>query len=178
MNFAFVPEIFAAEELPDSPSSQPRLWVEAEDDILRLRWAEGVFASFIADELNRTKNSIIGRARRLGLEPRAAGWPSNPHKTPKPIQKNREVKVVKECAPLPMPVEKPIAETEYVHGTGVTLLDLEPRHCRWPINSPPKNDARYFFCGEPNVGGGLAYCLCHLRRSMSEDAFRRLRIAA
>jgi hypothetical protein len=160
--------------LPKSVSWQPH-----EDDILRKLWADGVFASLIAAELDRTKNSIIGRARRLKLEPRVPGWPGNPKKPPKPKQKNREITIMPRRKEEPPELKaEPIKEEAYVEGTGVALLDLEPTQCRWPLNTPPKNDPQYFFCGEPNAGGGLAYCRCHLKRSMSEDAFRRLRIAA
>lgn len=168
MNFEFAPE----------PWSQPRLWVTTEDDLLKVRWAEGVTLSFIAAEVGRTRNAVAGRVHRLGLTPRAPGWPGSSNKAAKPVQKNREITIMPKRKEEPPEFKAdPIKEEAYVDGTGVALLDLEPTQCRWPLNAPSRG-GQYFFCGDPNVGGGLAYCRCHLKRSMSEDAFRRLRIAA
>src|SRR5262249_26298465 len=43
------------------------LWPARDDEILRDGWAKGKSGSQIAAELNRTKNSVIARANRLGL---------------------------------------------------------------------------------------------------------------
>lgn len=42
-------------------------WTEAEDGRLADMWNSGVVATEIAKELRRSKNSILGRRRRLGL---------------------------------------------------------------------------------------------------------------
>jgi hypothetical protein len=41
----------------------------------------------------------------------------------------------------------------------VTLLDLKPKSCRWPVNSPaPRED--YYFCGA-QTNGQKPYCKVH-----------------
>ena len=47
-------------------------WTEARLATLRLRWSEGLSASLIADELGAglTRNAVIGKAHRLGLDAR------------------------------------------------------------------------------------------------------------
>lgn len=41
-------------------------WTDDEDKVLRAMWA-GVRVAEIADKLDRSRNSVIGRANRLGL---------------------------------------------------------------------------------------------------------------
>lgn len=45
-------------------------WTPALDARLRALWAEGLTGGRIAKEIGRTKNSVLGRAHRLGLEKR------------------------------------------------------------------------------------------------------------
>lgn len=44
-------------------------WSEEDDRVLETRWREGWYAFQIALALGRSKNSVIGRAHRLGLGP-------------------------------------------------------------------------------------------------------------
>ena len=46
-------------------------WRDYEDTALMQAWMSGKTASHIGRLLGRTKNSVIGRARRLGVPPRA-----------------------------------------------------------------------------------------------------------
>tara|TARA_R100000655_G_scaffold91566_1_gene132320 strand:+ start:114 stop:344 length:231 start_codon:yes stop_codon:yes gene_type:complete len=43
----------------------------------------------------------------------------------------------------------------------VTLLDLEPDSCRWPVNDGDP----YLFCAAPRVAGS-SYCACHAARAV------------
>lgn len=45
-------------------------WQNHEDLLLGKLWNDGLRTGLIADRMKRTKNSIIGRAHRLKLEPR------------------------------------------------------------------------------------------------------------
>lgn len=47
-------------------------WATETDDVLRSLWGQGLLAEDIASRLGRTKNSVIGRAHRLGLSVRRA----------------------------------------------------------------------------------------------------------
>jgi hypothetical protein len=44
---------------------------------------------------------------------------------------------------------------------GVPLMDLEPHHCRWPLDGP---DGAVLFCGAPKRSG-KSYCAEHARRA-------------
>lgn len=48
------------------------LWTEQESDLLRMLWKLGYTAGYIAARLGKSRNSIIGRAHRLGLAGRAS----------------------------------------------------------------------------------------------------------
>lgn len=139
-----------------------RLWTNSEDTILKEKWLEGVRCSLIAAELGRSKNSIIGRAGRLGLPPRQAGWPridTNKKNKPTtdrrhPVEKRRMIHLMElEAAPEIAPVA-PVAPID-----GTPLLELSESQCRWPVNTPAKDEV-YLFCKARKVGG-LSYCACH-----------------
>ena len=46
----------------------PKLWADDEDEVLRQEWAKGTRTDDIGRLLGRSRNSVIGRAHRLGLE--------------------------------------------------------------------------------------------------------------
>jgi hypothetical protein len=58
------------------------IWTPATDATLAGLWAAGLTTSDIADRLGCTKNSVIGRARRLGLPARPN--PVRPWNEPRP----------------------------------------------------------------------------------------------
>lgn len=80
----------------------------------------------------------------------------NPSASPKP------------AAPRPEPQEKPL---------GLLLMDLEDKQCRWPLDTESEGIRdRWLFCGLPKMDPGdpaCRYCLCHWKRSMSEEGLRR-----
>lgn len=57
-----------------------------------------------------------------------------------------------DITPLPLPA--PVATDE----ARVSLVDLEPHHCRFPVGDPVQG-----FCGHPKVEG-LSYCEHHIER--------------
>lgn len=139
-----------------------RLWTGYEDMVLKEKWADGVRCSLIAAELGRTKNSIIGRAGRLGLPPRQAGWPRTDNNTKKkpivdrrhPVEKRRMLHLMELEA---VPEVAPMAPGEPIDGT--PLLELSENQCRWPVNEPTKGEV-YLFCKASKVGES-SYCACH-----------------
>lgn len=49
----------------------------------------------------------------------------------------------------------------------LTLLALEPHHCRWPILDNPTG-----FCGQPKQPGGHSYCADHVRIAHAKGTYR------
>ncbi len=129
-------------------------WTDARIDVLRKLWTEGLSASQIAKELgeNVTRNAVIGKAHRLGLEKRPS--PVKSEKTKKPAAPK---KVVKKAT-----------------SSMVTLLDLTDRMCKWPIGHP--GEENFHFCGK-NSQAGMPYCSSHCREAYQAQPPRRDRKA-
>jgi len=110
-------------------------WTKVEDAELQRLWLVGISCSAIADKIGggRNKNSIIGRAKRLGLPVKRKSAPrTKPRK--KPAWHN------KPSLPPPSRILGPPSVEKGVH-----ILDLEPHHCRAVIGRGPDTFAVY--CG-------------------------------
>lgn len=99
-----------------------------------------------------TRNSCIGKARRLGMPAR----PNGPHRggSRKGRAKPRHRKT-----PSPQPiVAAPPIVPKTKRKTGVTLLETGPRDCLWPIN----DGKPFLFCAQQKEHES-PYCLHHTR---------------
>lgn len=78
-------------------------WTEERIERLKSMWAEGATASQIADELGGvSRNAVIGKAHRLGLEQRPSPV--------KAVEEKEKAKPAKAAAkPAPAPAETPVA---------------------------------------------------------------------
>lgn len=139
-------------------------WTDDRIDLLKAHWEAGMTASQIAEALGEgvSRNAVIGKAHRLGLEPR-----------PSPVKVTEAAAAVIEAvvaaaggavaglvapsapkapprrAARPAPPPKP-AKT--------TLLDLSEKVCKWPIGHPGETD--FHFCGKP-AQPSFPYCSEH-----------------
>lgn len=117
-------------------------WTDERIELLKKLWADGYIAHFIAIQLGGgiTKNAVVGKALRLGLEKRKPGsvtqhTPGRPTPyTPRPVRES---------------------DTAWHPFLGIALVDLEPAHCRYP-----KGDSNFLFCGQPKRSGS-SYCSHH-----------------
>ncbi len=112
-------------------------WTEEKVEVLTELWREGQSACQIAEVLGEgvTRNSVIGKANRLGLSK-----PSKSSVTRK--QRTQEKVKAKLMAP----------------EGGATILTLTASTCRWPIGDPGDEDFR--FCGGPS-SSEQPYCEYH-----------------
>lgn len=127
----------------------PMAWTD--DRIARLKelWKKGLSASQIAGELGGvTRNAVIGKAHRLGLQSR-----------PSPVKGDAS----RAKKPAPAAPRKPEKKR-------VTLLDLTDRMCKWPIGHPGEPD--FHFCGRP-AAPGMPYCAEHCAAAYQAQAPRR-----
>ena len=143
----------------------------AEDEQLRLGWDCGMSASAIARQLApRTKNMVIGRARRIGLPPRispivrAGGAQPPVGGSPvggSPVGESRREKAArrKEQREAAEGVTL-VAATSAVVVTPPVVRFSRRTECQWPIGEPGTRGFR--FCGEP-AQAGKPYCLSHCR---------------
>lgn len=136
-------------------TTQSGVWAD-ESLVQQLRdlWDEGLSCSQIARRLGRdiTRNSVIGKATRLGLPARGNGSMSRKSYTrAKPV-------IVKE-PPAPVVEEEPVTLED---GSHVTILTITDRMCRWPIGDPVASN--FHFCGRAPKAGA-PYCEAHCRKA-------------
>ncbi|WP_439532919.1 GcrA family cell cycle regulator [Polymorphobacter sp.] len=143
-------------------------WTDERIAILKSGWESGMTASQIAEKLGEgvTRNAVIGKAHRLGLESR----PSPVKAGEEPASQAEPVVAAPAPAPGPAPAAAPTpvaaasakAAAKRPVRTGkaarTTLLDLNERICKWPIGHPGEPD--FHFCGKP-VQTGFPYCSEH-----------------
>ena len=106
--------------------------------------AAGRSSREIAQALGVTRNAVIGKSRRIGLN-----WAARKGKPPKPpLRRPRKRK------PLPF-----MARRIKPKPTGpVHFRDLEAHHCRWIPGEPSSQ----LYCGAERVQGS-SYCGTHTR---------------
>jgi GcrA cell cycle regulator len=160
-------------------------WTEDRIAILKAGWEGGLTASQIAERLGEgvTRNAVIGKAHRLGLEarpspvkaseesaaapaaapPAAAPPAAAPAPPPAP-----DVAVSPSSAAIAKPAARPARKASKV--ARVTLLDLSEKICKWPIGHPGEPD--FHFCGKP-VNPGFPYCIEHCALAYQAQLPRR-----
>ena len=147
----------------------------------RIWWEEdGLSAREIAALIGHgaTKNTVIGKAHRCGWRPhktsntgwfngkrvRRAGSQVRPRRE-KPAKPPKSVTRASKPKPAPPPARahtpRPVALPAARPGR-VTLLDLEPGQCKWPMNAPPRG-GEYLFCAQTPTFGDSPYCEYHNR---------------
>ncbi|MGD9639386.1 MAG: GcrA family cell cycle regulator [Alphaproteobacteria bacterium] len=106
-------------------------WTDEMIEELSKLWNDGLTTVEIGRKLGVSKNAVVGKAHRLGLESR-----------PSPIKREKKKE------------EKPEKKSKKY----ITLMDLTSRMCRWPIGDP--KDDNFHFCGKEIPVGGV-YCPHH-----------------
>ncbi len=147
------------------PRSTPDFqWNDGCVETLRSMWptnSAAVIAAVLGPAV--TRNSVIGKARRLGLEHKSK---SCPHRSPAAPQERRAPKIrpasrfsyMNDMEPQDLPLDQsPFA---------VSLFDIKPHKCRWPLNATsPVSD--FLFCGAPSYDDKQSYCGRHCRAAYS-----------
>ena len=120
-------------------------WTEEKVEKLKKLWAEGLTTGEIGRALDMSKNAVVGKAHRLGLESR-----------PSPIKRDEESISKKENSKSKKAnFSKQAKSVEDF----VTLTDLTLHSCRWPIGDP--KDKEFHFCGKEAILG-KPYCAEHI----------------
>lgn len=148
-------------------------WTDELKTCLRQLWADKFLTcERIADRVNAlfgtkfTKNSIIGAAKRIGLEKRRAtphrgkrdGDGRRRNRFPIKLRRKSENTVAPNVHLLdisPNDLDIPIEQRK-------RLLDLGPCDCRWPVGNP--GEETFFFCGAV-AEFGKPYCAIHCARA-------------
>lgn len=155
-------------------------WTEPMDDGLRGLWADKASCATIAESLTATfgiyltRNSIIGRARRLGLEPRKPAPARNGYiretKSGKRVivRPRRKKTYGGEVQVIPLLPFTDLADECIPLDQRKTIFELDDRTCRWPCGDP--GTPELFFCGNPEAdnAAGIPYCRAHTLRACAK----------
>lgn len=145
-----------------------RFWPDEQVKDLTQMWMAGYSAKQIGDNLGKTRNAVIGKVHRLGLERVPIRSNTMSARPPLPRKHKRgqtnfnfsigQAKRPKASLP-PMHVAPTIVEP--LNGSGVTILELKRDQCHAVIkegNRRTSELARY--CGNPVTDEG-SYCAGH-----------------
>lgn len=139
-------------------------WTDERIETLKKGWADGLSCSQIAAELGGvTRNAVIGKVHRLGLNGRqyVRPQPSSTSTVKGPGRRGGNVrqKLHREnavAAARTEPLDELAAETP---ANPIGVVELEEHHCRWPCSG---EGLETIFCGGTSVNG-LSYCPRHSR---------------
>ncbi len=138
-------------------------WTEERDGELVRLFKDGLSQAKIADALGAaSKDAVAGRIERLrkrgvDIPPRKRKavtplGPTKPHRSPG-LNFHGGVRPSSAGKPLPRTGPRP----DEPAPLNLTLLQLGPRNCRWPVN----DGGPFRFCGARTAGGGMKYCPYH-----------------
>lgn len=145
-------------------------WTPQRTEALRTAWSDGKSGREIALMLGGVSRvAVIAKASRMGFLQEGRRKPTVSRLLRAPVVKVVPIasqasarwsgkKAVARAEALaqapPQPIQKPVG--------GVTLLDLQHHHCRWPLGDP--NHDTFRFCGRNKVTGRV-YCGRHVAKA-------------
>ena len=151
------------------------MWTDANIELLKRRWAEGVSCSAIAKELGQgiTRNAVIGKIHRMHLGgSNAVRMPKAKPEKAKRVQRTY-VRVIREATGktkvYPRQEATLALDAAALRGNAwdalpgsspVALTGLERGQCKWPIG----DDLPFTFCGCEALPA-KPYCAVHSRRA-------------
>lgn len=140
-------------------------WTDAMDNTLKEAWRRGLSTSAIAKAIaGATKNSVIGRARRIGLQKHANANGVNLRVRAEGIVRKRRARSkLQAVAPVPEKLSEPV-------HIGVHIMDRAKWQCAWPLW--PREATSGLCCGKKNKKGS-SYCDEHHERCYQKPPQRR-----
>ncbi len=127
-------------------SDAGNVWNDERLNELKKLWAEGLSISQIGEALGVSRNSIAGKAHRMGLPKRPS-----PISKPKVDTANPELVVEEQGLPLRLELRQ---------------LIWSRNKCCWPTGDPKKNG--FLFCSD-TVVPGKPYCLTHCQEAYTNS---------
>lgn len=148
-------------------------WTSVREKTLKELWEQGLTAREISEKMGSTRNSIMGKARRMSLSARrGSADETKARKARKPRTHKRQRKSqaqpqseladspIEEVAPKSPPKKD---EARPVTGPlrGKDLLSLGAHDCRYPTSENERlRRGDYLFCGQPKRPGSF-FCSHH-----------------
>lgn len=112
------------------------VWTDERIEELKALWAEGLTTGEIGKRLGVSKNAVVGKAHRLGLQGR-----------PSPIKREQKPRQ-----------DAPASRKKETDPKIRSVVDLSVHTCRWPIGDP--REPGFHFCGAPSLPN-KPYCAEH-----------------
>jgi GcrA cell cycle regulator len=153
-------------------TSHPHDWTLERSALLRRLWNdEGLSGGEIAERMGLSRNAVIGRVHRMGLQKRndrkANAQKANVTKRSKRLTR-RELTHKVSSMTLPAAPVAPVDAGEWkeVHVNFeprglISIWDLKEHHCRWPYDNEPMTT----YCGHDRLPG-KPYCKKHFETGM------------
>jgi len=137
------------------------IWSEEKVSLLRQLWGTGVSARVIAEKMGPgfTRNSIIGKASRLGLSAKLKTRTTISNTSS--LSKNNDNQVQRRGRRSKF--RSLLLDKDFEPENPKQLEELENGICRWPIGHP--DEESFYFCGRSSFKIGnreMPYCKLHL----------------
>jgi len=139
-------------------------WNQQKVEDLKKLWNDGVATSLIGEQLGFTKNAVIGKAFRLGLERR-----QNSRKKISQPASFSSTTLYRETSSSPSSLsvkKEPIRRREKFSFKKSIVGTGNFRSCQWPIGDPLEDGFHY--CGGQNIPT-KPYCIEHFKKAYNVD---------
>ena len=132
-------------------------WTKENIEFLRLHWGTCT-AREISEKMGAgfTRNSIIGKASRLGLSAKIKTRTATSNQN---FQNNSNQQDFKSRKGRKSKFKSLIIEKDFEPENPKQLEELDENSCKWPIGHP--NEKSFYFCGRSSLKD-FSYCKLHL----------------
>ena len=133
-------------------------WTPEKEQKLRQYWKKGLSGSQIARMLgdNTTRNSVIGKAHRLKLEPRTI---SKKTENKVSVEKNKSSEIKNQKLGRKARFKALLLDKNFEPENPRKLEELTDEICKWPIGHP--HEENFYFCGRKSMEK-VPYCQLHV----------------
>ena len=139
-------------------------WNQQKVEDLKKLWNDGVATSRIGEQLGFTKNAVIGKAFRLGLERRQNS--RNKISQPTSFSSTTLYRETSSSSSSISVKKEPIRRREKFSFKKSIVGTGNFRSCQWPIGDPLEEGFHY--CGGQNIPT-KPYCIEHFKKAYNVD---------
>ena len=132
-------------------------WTEEKVEFLKKNWGLAT-ARELAEKMGAgfTRNSIIGKASRLGL---SAKIKTRTAASNKDFENSNQENNIKSRRGRKSKFKSLVIEKDFEPENPKQLEELDENSCKWPIGHP--NEKSFYFCGRTSLKD-FSYCKLHL----------------
>ena len=139
-------------------------WNQQKVDDLKKLWNDGVATSRIGEQLGFTKNAVIGKAFRLGLERRQNSRKKISQQAP--FSSTTMYRETASSSSSSSTKREPVKRREKFSFKKSIVGTGSFKSCQWPIGDPLEEGFHY--CGGQNIPT-KPYCIDHYKKAYNVD---------